>query len=169
MWADWEPHQKPKKPVSLYLLPQSYTNLLGLPVRSLSLKGVWPHTFPASSHPTSVCWLWFSPLGHWWALEHPQPLRGTKNKECGWKKPTKFEKQSRTQAELIGESHLQCETTLSRLWEVVILSNVQNQQREWGNLNKQRTVFQTKKIKIRNSPYSHEQKWFTWYRVWNNC
>ena len=62
----------------------------------------------------------------------------TKGKVFGWKKP-----QSRTHAQLIGESHLLCENTLSRPVKTQIvgcLIYVQNQHREWRKLKKQENV-----------------------------
>ena len=64
-----------------------------------------------------------------WLKKNPQNLRNNQEPRLSW-----------------FASHLQCETTPSRLGEVAILSNVQNQKREWGQINQQRTMFQKKKI-----------------------
>ena len=66
------------------LPPPSYTSVKGIgkmstfhfiPVRSLTT------CFP-SFHLTKFQVQ--TVMGHWWALEHPQWLRDTKDKECGW-------------------------------------------------------------------------------------
>ena len=45
------------------------------------------------------------------------------DKECGLNSQ-RFERQLRTQGELINKFHLLCETTLSRLGKVAVFSNV---------------------------------------------
>ena len=46
--------------------------------------------------------MWSCPLGRWWALEHPQWLRSTMDKECGLNSQ-RFERQSRTQGVKVTE------------------------------------------------------------------
>ena len=54
-----------------------------------------------------------------------QLLGGTKNKKKWLRQSYKFEKQPRAKAELIYEIHLLHKTTLSRVGEVAVLSNMQ--------------------------------------------
>ena len=101
---------------------------------------------PASNYHMSRCWLWSSPLGHWWVLAHPQLLEATKNKDSGLGNHKGLIcNQKPSWAKQIDEVHLLCETSLYQDWERWLFYRMcRNQHRESRKMKKQGNMFQQK-------------------------